>query len=108
MNIEIIDKIFYDYLIIKDSLRITRRTVDRNIYNVHNRTEFFGMKIDEAKNKIDSAEQELEDLIVLSLFANFERQLRDNILNKSSKLNEVVPNTLGEKLFKLACEEIEK
>ena len=56
----------------------------------------------------DSANKELADLIVLALFANFERQLRDEILNKSSKLVEVVPTALGERLDVLAKKEIER
>jgi len=105
-NIEIINEKF---VILRDSIKISKRAINKKLnYNLFNRTIFLGVTEDDASLKMDVAENELNDLIVLSLFANFERQLRDDILNKSSKLNEITPNDLGSKIYELASEEMER
>ena len=108
MNLEYISSIFSNYLIVKDSIKVTRRSVSREISGLHNRTLFEDLKLSEVAHMTESANREHADLIVLALFAGFERQLRNEILNKSSKLQEIVPNALGERMSVLAKKEIER
>lgn len=89
-------------------MKVTRRSITRNMSWLHNRTIFEDLQLSEVGHLADTANRELADLIVLALFANFERQLRDEILNKSSKLQEVVPTALGERMDVLAKKEIER
>ena len=57
---------------------------------------------------METAGKEFSDLTVLALFASFERHLRDEISTKSSKLQEIIPNVLGDRINELAQKEIER
>ncbi len=63
---------------------------------------------EDVKGVLEKSGKQLADLIVLALFAAFERQLRDDILDKSSKLTEIIPLEMGERINKLAQKEIER
>jgi hypothetical protein len=108
LNLEYITSIYENYLTVKDSIRVTRRSVAKEVSKLHDRTIFEDMKFTEVNQMMESAGKELADLIILALFASFERQLRNEILDKSSKLQEIVPNALGERLNLLAQREIER
>jgi hypothetical protein len=108
LNLDYISSIYTNYRLVRDSLKVTRRSILNEMYSLHNRTIFETLQVSEVGHLADSANKELADLIVLALFANFEWQLRDEILNKSSKLVEVVPTALGERLDVLAKKEIER
>ncbi len=57
---------------------------------------------------METADKEFSDLTVLALFASFERHLRDEISTKSSKLKEIIPIQLGDRINELAQKEIER
>ncbi len=108
MNIDYISSIYTNYTAFKDSIKVTRRSILKEMSRLHHRTIFEDLQLNEVGYLTESANKELADLIVLALFASFERQLRTEILNKSSKLQEVVPAALGERLDILAKKEIER
>jgi hypothetical protein len=108
LNIDYISSIYTNYAAFKDSIKVTRRSILKEMSWLHHRTIFEDLQLSEVEHLTESANKELADLIVLALFASFERQLRTEILNKSSKLQEVVPTALGERLEILAKREIER
>jgi len=108
LNIGFVTEIYYNYLTVKNSLTVTRRSMNKKISILHRRTIFEELKLNDLNPMLKSADNELADLIVLGLFASFERQLRDEILDKSSKLQEIIPRELGERLTILAQREIER
>lgn len=108
MNLDYISSIYTNYRAVRDSIKVARRSISKEMFRLHNRTIFEDKQLSEVLPLTASADKELSDLIVLALFAGFERQLRDEILNKSSKLQEVVPTALGERLDVLAKKEIER
>lgn len=108
MNTGYIIDIYSNYLVVKDSLKVTRRSIKKEVSILYNRTIFENSKQDEVNLMLESAAKDLADLIVLGLFATFERQLRAEILNKSSKLQEIIPAELEERINTLAQKEIER
>jgi len=108
LNIDDLVSIFDDYLTIQNSLKITRRSLSEKTPLSKNRTIFDEMKYSEAEKKLKTAKKEFSNLIVLSLFAQFERQLRDEIAAKSSKLLEIIPIELAESLNQLTQKEMER
>jgi hypothetical protein len=90
LNIVYITEIYHNYLTVKNSLMVTRRSMNKKVFILHRRTIFEELKLDDFNPMLKSADKELADLIVLGLFASFERQLRDEILDKSSKLQEIL------------------
>lgn len=108
LNTKYILSIYNNYLTIKDSIKVTRRSLSKEISILHNRTSFKDLKSIEANQKMETAGKEFSDLTILALFASFERHLRDEISTKSSKLQEIIPHVLGDRINELAQKEIER
>lgn len=108
LNKESITSIYDNYLIIKDSIKVTQRVISKKIPKLYNKNIFENENPLLVIEKIKTSEKEFSDLIVLALFASFERQLRDEIIFKSSILQTVIPDKLGENIDKMARVEIEK
>jgi hypothetical protein len=108
LNTDYILSIYNNYLTVKDSIKVTRRSLAKEISMLHNRTRFEDLKSFEANQMMETAGKEFSDLTVLALFASFERQLRDEISTKSSKLQEIIPHVLGDRINELAQKEIER
>jgi hypothetical protein len=108
LNTGYITTIYSNFLAVKDSLTVTRRSIKKKVSILHRRTVFEESKSDDVNMMLKAANKEFADLIVLGLFASFERQLRDEILDKSSKLQEIIPRELGERMTTLAQREIER
>ena len=84
MRIDTLSQVFSTYEVLKDSMLVTERTIDKPIKNLHNKTIFFGEQEDDIRNKMSFVSTELDDIMILSLFASFERELRvfmQDILN---------------------------
>lgn len=61
---------------LKDSIKVVRRSIKKEVYTLHNQTIFLGEQKDEMFDRLSGTEEELDDIMVLSLFASFERELR--------------------------------
>jgi hypothetical protein len=81
MTIDTLDQVFSTYEVLKDSIKVTRRSINKSVGILHNNTIFFGEQNDKIITKISFVEDELDDIMILSLFASFERELRVSIQN---------------------------
>jgi hypothetical protein len=115
LNRAAILSIYSNYLTVKDTIKVTQRSIkvtlrslSKESPSLHDRTIFENMKPKEVAEMIKTSEKEFSDLIVLALFANFELQLRDEILEKSSILKDIIPAELGKEIDEFAQKEIEK
>src|SRR3990172_11794459 len=103
-----IDAIYNSYLFLKDSLRITGRIFDQKLPGIQRKTIFEAMPYNEFSQAHSVALSELDNLVVLSLFAAFERSLRDNFSKKMDVLKKICPEKLGAGIYKLTNDEIER
>lgn len=76
MNEDVIKGVFSVYEVLKDSIKVARRSINKEIYGLHNSTIFWGEQKDAMLDRLSGTEEELDDIMVLSLFASFERELR--------------------------------
>ncbi len=76
MNENIIKEVFSVYEVLKDSVKVARRSINKKIFTLHNQTIFWAERNDLMLGKLTDTEEELDDIMVLSLFASFERELR--------------------------------
>jgi hypothetical protein len=76
MNENIIKEVFSVYEVLKDSVKVARRSINKEIFTLHNRTIFWAEQKEPMLGKLTDTEEELDDIMVLSLFASFERELR--------------------------------
>ena len=107
MTLDTLNQVFSTYEILKDSMIVTRRSISKSAYALHNKTIFFGEQKDKIINKISSVETELDDIMILSLFASFERELRISIQNIID-LNVKKHNPIINKFIELTSESIER
>lgn len=109
MKSKVLDDIFQNYSILKDSSKITKRSITKQIQEIHNKTVFSLMETCKAEKIIDDAVESLDDLMVLSLFAAFERELREYISENIESIKEKVSSPLSCIILDYAIEnEIEK
>ncbi len=81
--------------------------INKDLYMLHNRTVFLGEQKVGILQKITKVELELDDIMILSMFASFERELRSSIQaiidSNTNKINETLT-----KLVSLTTESIER
>ena len=107
MNENVLKEVFSVYEILKDSMKITRRSIAQDFFKLHGSTVFFSKQKDKMLKKLSDSEKELENLMVLSLFASFERELRVSIQNIiDNNVNKT--NSTVNKLTALAKSSIER
>lgn len=76
MNSASIREVFASYETIRDSMKIARRSVNRRAATLQSGTVFLGRRQDEAIEQLGVVAEEFDEIMVLSLFAAFERELR--------------------------------
>jgi hypothetical protein len=107
MTIDTLSQVYSTYKILKDSIKVTRRSIKKSTYALHNKTIFFGEQNEKIINKISFVEIELDDIMILSLFASFERELRVSIQNIID-LHITKNNPIIIKFIDLTSESVEK
>jgi hypothetical protein len=84
MKADKLDEVYAAYKALDDSLRVTKRIVessDQRIRALHKGTLFWGKRTAEFEPEMVSIVTEFSDIMVLALFAAFERGLRMSIQN---------------------------
>ena len=107
MTIDTLNQVFSTYEVLKDSIKVTRRSINKSIGNLHTNTVFFAEQNDIIIKKISSVEEELDDIMILSLFASFERELRVSI-QFTIDLSVQRVNPVINKFIELTSESIER
>lgn len=107
MNSAVVDHQFEVYELLKDAIKITRRSVGRGNYDLHSRTSLVGEAPRATHERFDHAETELQDVMILSMVASFERELRTAIQDAFESNTTVGNDTMGE-LVNLTFDSIER
>jgi uncharacterized protein YutE (UPF0331/DUF86 family) len=107
MTVDTLNQVFSTYEIIKDSIKVTRRSIDKSVAILHSNTIFFGEQNDKIMKKISFVETELDDIMILALFASFERELRVSIQNVID-MNVRKNNPVIIKIIVLTSESVER
>jgi hypothetical protein len=91
MTSDALEQMFSTYKYLKDSIKVTSRSINKSIDQLHGNTIFSTERTDRITEKIKSIVSELDDIMTLSLFASFERELRTSI----AKLKSLRQNSIG-------------
>jgi hypothetical protein len=76
-----LDPVMEWYRTALDSIRVTQRTLEKGLAGaVTKRHVFYGQPVADCTARLQAAKEELERLVVLALFAIFERTLRDYLV----------------------------
>ena len=107
MNSAVVDHQFAVYELLKDAIKITRRSVRRGAYDLHGRTSLVGEAPVETHERFEHAETELQDVMILSMVASFERELRTAIQDAIENHTTIANDTMAE-LVSLTFDSIER
>jgi hypothetical protein len=78
-----LDEILQSYNTTRDALRMAQRVVQQNITGaITDRHSFFGQTVQENESRLQTAQEELDTTVVLSLVAAFERLLRNHVMQE--------------------------
>jgi hypothetical protein len=83
---KLLDEIWEAYQTTIDCLKIARRSVDKCEDHLLNRTNFVGLLPDAAGRLIESSRSGVDDYVILSLWAAFERTIHHYIQDECSKI----------------------
>lgn len=94
-----IEAIWRTYQTTKDCLKIASRSISRNDPKMLKKTGFIEDTRDGADEKISASQQDIDDYVIISLWAYFERhmflQLKQDMMNPNSKfLNDKIDEHL--------------
>lgn len=81
------------------AFKVVRRVLDERA-NPTSNTDFYGLTKQEGHDMLDRAEEQLNKLVAFSLFAAFERTLRDHLSKNLDPIqtSSTIPSELAEKL----------
>lgn len=107
MNSGVVNEHYSVYELLKDAIKIARRSVRIGDYGLLERTGLVSESPDEMKERFDLAEIELQDVMILSMVASFERELRTGIKDAFEN-NTAIGNDTMRRLANLTFDSIER
>ncbi|MDD2716743.1 MAG: hypothetical protein PHW04_12695 [Candidatus Wallbacteria bacterium] len=103
-----IDKIYMHYTILRDSLKVTGRGYKSPAQSRLLKGTIFEVQTDGEYNTNSlETRNELDDLIILSMFSVFETWMHDLVLNQMGVLKTILPADFGARLYEYVEKEIE-
>ncbi len=110
MNSEVnpLDSVWETYQTIKDCLKVTDRARRKGDLQLLQRTDFVILEEKQAVHRMQSCHETLEDFVILSLWAVFERYLVEYIQGKGNCLKGIEPTYLAEPLHEQFYSAVER
>jgi hypothetical protein len=103
-----LDQIYKNYTLIKDSIKITKRSVFKNYNDLYQKTSIANERIDSVTSSLDTAQDDLDDLMILALYSYFEKSLREFVIQKFSTYNSTLDSQIISKMQALSKREIDR
>ncbi|MDR1400021.1 MAG: hypothetical protein LBJ41_08885 [Treponema sp.] len=110
MTVDTVNQTFFTYELIQASLYVTKQIVestDPAVRVVHKNTPFEGKSAAEFEPQMISTVAEFDDVMVLALFAAFERELKISVQNALS-VNLNPQNSMVSRIAELTTDSIER
>lgn len=82
----VLDPIWESYRIAIDCQKIAYRSIEKNQFHLMNRTRFAGSAVDEAKTMIKDSRETIDDSVIVSLWAIFERNILEYLQFEGRKI----------------------
>ncbi len=91
----ILDPVWESYLITIDCLKVAYRGIEKNELHLMNRTRFVGSAVDEAKMMIKGSRENIDDSVIVSLWAIFERKIIEYLQIEGRKILQKAPTAFN-------------
>ena len=113
-SVDLLHPIWESYRLLKDSSVVTKRALNREWESSEEQksffdgTDFLSDTKSEASESVDKSLQSIEDLMILSLYATFERYIIECLQEKGGSIRRERPEWLSDKLYLRFENSIEK
>jgi hypothetical protein len=102
-----LDRIWKSYNVMCDCLKIAQRSVFQKDMRLLNRTDFWSISEEDAKNRIKEGRSDANDYVILSLWAAFERIIMEYLRIQAHKILDNPPTELNRKVHRKVDLEME-
>ncbi len=103
----ILEPIWESYLTTVDCLKVASRSIEKNELHLMSNTKFVGSAVDEAKVMIRDSRTSADDLVIVSLWAIFERKLLEYVQVEGRKFLGVTPTSFNTQVYQKVESEME-
>lgn len=102
-----IKNIWKTYRVIRDSFKVTTRSVEQNNIALLKKTNFFNQEKDIVTQDIKTCRNAADDYVILALWAVFERHILETIIQESNKLLDEEPSSFNRSVHAKVTDAIE-
>lgn len=103
----VLDPVWESYLIAVDCLKVAYRSIEKNELHLMNRTRFVGSAVDEARTMIKSSRETIDDSVIVSLWAIFERNIMEYLQLEARKILGKTPTAFNAEVHQKIENEME-
>ncbi|OQY59868.1 MAG: hypothetical protein B6245_04380 [Desulfobacteraceae bacterium 4572_88] len=102
-----LDRIWESYQVMRDCLKIAQRGVIGKNMRLLNKTAFWSRSEEDARSQIRKGRNDADDYVILSLWATFERIIREYLQIQGRKILDKPPTGFNQKVHRKIEHEIE-
>jgi hypothetical protein len=103
----VLDPIWESYRIAIDCHKIAYRSIEKDQFHLMNRTRFAGSAVDEAKTMIQNSRETIDDSVIVSLWAIFERKILEYLQLEGRKILGKTPTAFNAEVHQKIENEME-
>jgi len=104
----VLDSIWFSYQTAIDCSKITLKSIDTGEFHLMDKTKFLGTTVDEAKKLIEESRKYVDDHVIVSLWAIFERKLIEYLHKETDeKLLQENPSEFSKQVIKKLEDKVE-
>lgn len=102
-----IQEIWKTYCVIRDSFKVTTRSVAQNNIDLLKKTNFFNQEKDIVTQDLVTCRNAADDYVILALWAVFERHILETIIRESNKILDESPSAFNKSVHAKVTDAIE-
>jgi hypothetical protein len=103
----ILDTVWDSYLTTIDCLKVASRSIEKGEFHLMSKTKFVSNSVDAAKRMIKDSQTNIDDFVIVSLWAVFERKLLEYVQSEGRMLLQKIPNDFNTQVHKKVENEME-
>ncbi len=103
----ILEPVWDSYLTTSDCLKVASRSIEKGEFHLMSKTKFVGSAVDAAKRMIKDSQTSIDDFVIVSLWAVFERKLLEYVQAEGRRLLQKMPSNFNAQIHKKVQNEME-
>ncbi len=103
----ILEPVWDSYLTTSDCLKVASRSLEKGEFHLMSKTKFVSSPVDAAKQMIKESQTSIDNFVIVSLWAVFERKLLEYVQAEGRKLLQNIPSKFNAQIHKKVENEME-